>query len=274
MAFWTAAAKLPLSKAAALPPQSIGVVAGVLIAFLIALPTYIPFARQIKGSGYLETRQTTSLAAIFPPNHWPSFVDADRLGNPAFKNWRGDPNLGVLNNYVEATVYFGVIPLLLALLGLYNRRARARWFWAAAALLILMCMFGFPYVSQLVARLPGFKYSALARTALLLPLPAAYLAAAGVQWCGARLRRAFGRGRARGAHHSTNDQRRDRPRHRRPPPPPGHPRPRAFRGSRGCAGERAPASRRRRMCGGSGSRAEPQAMARRVASGALRACLF
>jgi len=156
-------------------------VAGVVIAFLIALPTYIPFARQIKGSGYLETRQQTSLAAIFPPNHWPSFVDADRLGNPAFKNWRGDPSLGVLNNYVEATVYFGVIPLLLALLGLYNRRARARWFWAAAALLILMCMFGFPYVSQLVARLPGFKYSALARTALLLPLPAAYLAAAGVQ---------------------------------------------------------------------------------------------
>jgi hypothetical protein len=173
------------------------ILAGVLIAFLIALPTLIPFARLLKRSGYLEARRNTSVEAIFPPTLWPSFIDADRLGNPALKNWRGDPQLGALNNYVESTVYLGTVALLLALVGMFNVHARARWFWIVAALLILMCMFGFPGVSTFIARLPGFKYSALARTALLLPLPAGYLAAAGAQWCGAGLRRAL-RGRGSG----------------------------------------------------------------------------
>lgn len=156
------------------------VAAGVLIAALLAIPTLLPFARFLKRSGYLDIRQKAT-ASIYPPTHWASFVDADRLGNPAFKNWRGDPELGILNNYVEATVYFGWIAIVLAVVGLYNRRARERWFWAAAALLILMCMFGFPGVSALMAKVPGFKYSALARTALLLPLPVGYLVASAVR---------------------------------------------------------------------------------------------
>jgi hypothetical protein len=151
------------------------------IALLLAFPTLIPFVQLVKRSGYLETRQQTSLQAIYPPTHWASFIDADRLGNPASKNWRGDAELGVLNNYVEATVYLGALALLLALLGLWNRHARARGFWVAAALLILMCMFGFPGVSQVMAHVPGVKYSALARTVLLLPLAAGYLAAAGAE---------------------------------------------------------------------------------------------
>jgi len=157
------------------------VTAGVLIAVLLALPTLIPFAQFLKRSGYLDVRQNTSLEAIFPPSHWGSFIDADRLGNPAFKNWRGDPALGVLNNYVESTIYLGILVLALAFLGLFNRHARERWFWLAAAVLILACMFGLPGISHLFARLPGFKYSALARAGLLLPLAAGYLAAAGAQ---------------------------------------------------------------------------------------------
>ena len=155
--------------------------AGLAIAIIIATPTLVPFVRFLKTTQYLDVRKNTSLEAILPPTHWGNFVDADRLGNPAFKNWRGDAALGLLNNYIEATVYLGTLALLLALLGLWNRHARARWFWAAAALVILMCMFGFPGVSQFIARVPGFKYSALARTVLLLPLPAGYLAAAGAE---------------------------------------------------------------------------------------------
>lgn len=156
------------------------VLAAVAIAALLAFPTLLPFARFLKRSGYLDVRQKAS-ASVYPPAHWRSFVDADRLGNPAFKNWRGDPKLGVLDNYVEATIYLGWLALILAILGLFNRRARTRWFWAAAAALILMCMFGAPFVSALIAKVPGFKYSALARTALLLPLPIGYLAAAATQ---------------------------------------------------------------------------------------------
>jgi hypothetical protein len=158
-------------------------VVAVLIAILIALPTLIPFIQLIARTGYLETRQTTSLAAVYPLPHWRNFIEPDRLGNAAYKNWIGDPRLGVLNNYVESTVYLGLLAIPLALLGLFNRRARARWFWLAVAVLLVACMFGAPLVAALVAKVPGFKYSALARVGLLLPIPIAYLAAA------ARLRR-------------------------------------------------------------------------------------
>ncbi|HVG24567.1 MAG TPA: hypothetical protein VND45_10460 [Thermoanaerobaculia bacterium] len=154
------------------------VAAGVVLAFLIALPTLVPFIHLIRRSGYLETRRTTSLAAVYPLSHARGFLEPDRLGNAAYKNWIGDRRLGVLNNYVEATVYLGLLPLPLALLGLFNRRARARWFWLVMAALFAACMFGAPLVAPLVAKLPGFKYSALARLGLLLPIPIAYLAAA------------------------------------------------------------------------------------------------
>ncbi|HET8772688.1 MAG TPA: hypothetical protein VFP80_02810 [Thermoanaerobaculia bacterium] len=150
----------------------------VLIAFLIALPTLVPFIQLIRRTGYLEGRQTTALTAVYPLRHAQSFFQPDRLGNPAYKNWTGDPVLGVQNNYVEATVYLGLLAFPLALLGIFNRRARARWFWLGAALLILACMFGVPWISDAVAKVPGFKYSALARLGLILPLPIAYLAAA------------------------------------------------------------------------------------------------
>jgi hypothetical protein len=155
-----------------------GIVA-VAIAVLIALPSLVPFVQLLRRSGYLELRRTTALQAVFPLEHLTSFVSADRLGNPVYKNWLGDPRLGVLNNYVETTIYLGAIALLLALLGVFNRRARTRFFWLGAAVLIVACMFGAPLIAPLVAKLPGFKYSALTRVGLLLPLAVGYLAAAG-----------------------------------------------------------------------------------------------
>lgn len=155
--------------------------AGVLIALLIALPMLVPFVQLLRRSGYLEVRQTTSLAAVFPIDHFRNFIDPDRLGNHAFKNWKGDARLGALNNYAETTLYLGLLTLPLALLGIFNRRARARWFWLAFAAFVLACIFGAPGIAPLVAKLPGFKFSALARVALLLPLAAGYLAAAGTR---------------------------------------------------------------------------------------------
>ena len=157
--------------------------AAVVIAFLLALPTLVPFIQLIRRTGYLETRETTSLTVVYPLRHLQNFLQPDRLGNPAYKNWTGDTVLGVQNNYVEATVYLGLLAFPLALLGMFNRRARSRWFWIIAAAVILACMFGAPLLSTFIAKLPGFKYSALSRLGLILPLPIAYLAAA------ARLRR-------------------------------------------------------------------------------------
>ncbi len=157
-------------------------VIAVVIALLIALPALVPFVQLIRRSGYLDLRQTTSLQATFSRAHWRSFVQPDRLGSPVYKDWKGDPSLGPLNNYIETTIYLGLLTIPLALAGLFNRRVRARWFWLGAAALVLACIFGAPVVSTFIAKVPGFKYSALTRVALLLPLPLAYLAAAGTRF--------------------------------------------------------------------------------------------
>ena len=156
--------------------------AAVILALLIATPALVPFIQLIRRSGYLEIRKNISAQVVYPLSHWRAFFQPDRLGNPAYKDWTGDKDLNVSNNYVESTVYLGLLTIPLALLGIFNRRARMRWFWLAAALVVLACMFGF---APFMARLPGFKYSALARAGLLLPLPIGYLAAA------ARLRRSW-----------------------------------------------------------------------------------
>lgn len=153
-------------------------VIGVVIALFIAFPTLVPFAQLLKRSGYLERRQGTALEATYPKSHWMSFLQPDRLGNPAYKDWRGDQSLRFLNNYVETTIYLGLLTIPLALFGLFNKRARMRWFWLAIAVFVLGCMFGAPLIAPLAAKLPGFKYSALARVGLLLPLPVGYFVAA------------------------------------------------------------------------------------------------
>jgi hypothetical protein len=153
----------------------------VAIALMIATPSLVPFAQFLKRSGYLELRQGSSMATVFPPQHWRAFVQPDYLGHPTYKDWSGDRRLGPLNNYTETAVYLGLLTIPLALLGIFRRRARARWFWLGCAAFVLACMFGAPVLAPWVATWPGFKFSALARVALLLPLPIGYLAAAGTR---------------------------------------------------------------------------------------------
>lgn len=159
-----------------LPARQIGAaLIAVVVAVMIAMPSLVPFVQLVRRSGYLAARVDASKQA-YPPSHWMSFIDPDRLGNNADRNWSGDPALGLLNNYFEATVFVGLLTIPLAILGLLHRRARARWFWLAATLFVLACMFG---LAPFIGRLPGFKYSALTRVGLLLPLCAGYLAGAG-----------------------------------------------------------------------------------------------
>lgn len=156
--------------------------AAVAIAFLIALPALIPFVQLLSRSGYLAVRESTSLEASFPKEHWQNFVQPDRLGSPVAKDWSGDPRLGPLNNYIETTIYLGLLAVPLALAGIFNRRARSRWLWLGVAAVVLACMFGAPWIASFIGRLPGFKYSVLTRVALLLPLPIGYLAASGTRF--------------------------------------------------------------------------------------------
>ena len=159
----------------------------IALAAVIALPSLVPFVRLVRNTGYLPTRATAAVEHFFPLRHFLLFVAPDHLGNTGYRvNWIGDPTLGILNNYVEATVYAGLLAIPLALLAIANRRARGRWFWMAMLAVLLACMFGFMPVARVVGALPGFKYSALTRLQLVLPIAVAYLAAAGAAFVSRR----------------------------------------------------------------------------------------
>jgi len=154
----------------------------VVVALMIAAPFLATFIQFIQRTGYLGARANLSFKVFYPAQHLWSFINPQRLGNNAYKDWIGDVRLGPLNNYFEATIYVGVIALPLALIGIFAR-SRSRWFWLAALIVILGAMFG---VMPFIGSLPGFKYSPLSRVALLLPLPVGYLAACGASWLSRR----------------------------------------------------------------------------------------
>jgi len=178
---------LALSGAPAPSPAKriIQAIAAIVIALMIAAPFLATFIQFIQRSGYLGVRQNLSLTVFYPPHHLWSFLNPQRLGSNAYKDWHGDPALGPLNNYFEATIYLGIVALPLAWIGTF-RRSRSRWFWIATALVILGAMFGVMPIVQVLGRIPGFKYSPLARTSMLLPLPIGYLAACGASWLSRR----------------------------------------------------------------------------------------
>lgn len=161
-----------------------GAAAGIVLGLLVAAPSLAPFIQLLRRSGYLGLREA-SAAVVYPLHHWRSFIDPFRLGNNAERNWIGDPSLP-LNNFIEATVYVGVVTIALAATALLARRKRGKWFWVGATALILAAIFGF---APFVGKLPGFKYSPLERVIFLLPVPAGFLAATGAAFITRRARR-------------------------------------------------------------------------------------
>jgi hypothetical protein len=161
----------------------------IALGLLIVAPSIVPMVQFLHRSGYLEARAGASFEHFFPPSHWASFIDPERLGNPAYKNWFGDRSLGGLNNFVETTVYLGLVCLLFVPFAIFARRARGRWFWLAAGGLVLSWMFGVGPLVKPFASLPGFRYTPMTRTSVLLPLSAGFLAAAGLSFVSGVFRR-------------------------------------------------------------------------------------
>ncbi|HEU4520881.1 MAG TPA: hypothetical protein VFT12_02695, partial [Thermoanaerobaculia bacterium] len=115
-----------------LPVVSAGrILLGIVTALLLAMPFLVPFAQFLRRSGYLAAREDIA-QRFYPLLQWKSFFDPQRFGNPVWKNWIGDPALGAFNNYVEATVYVGILTIPLALIGIANRW-KHRWFWTGTA---------------------------------------------------------------------------------------------------------------------------------------------
>jgi len=160
--------------------KRITLVGATVIASLLAVaPMLLSFAQLVKRTGYLATRGDVASRFFFVPKHLWLFIRPDLFGNPATHDWIGIRSYGFLNNYIETTVYLGLLAVPLLLIGIANRRARTRWYWLAATIVIAGCMFGVTPIARVVGALPGFKYSVLTRLQFVLPIAVAYLAAAG-----------------------------------------------------------------------------------------------
>lgn len=158
------------------------------VALLLSLPVLAPFASFLSRTGYLESRADASTSYYFPWGHLRSFVQPYWLGDPVTRSWIGDSALGPMNNFVEATVYVGLLTLPLALLGFVRRRSSMRWFFGLLAVVLVSLMFGSGGIAPAVADLPGLKYSPMVRLRVVLPIAAAFLAASGFALVASRRR--------------------------------------------------------------------------------------
>lgn len=149
------------------------------VALLIAAPMLDPFVGFLRRTGYLEARADASSSFFFPWSHLRSFVQPYWLGDPVTRSWIGDSSLGPLNNFVEATIYVGLLSIPLALVGLFFVRARMRWFFLVVLALLIGLMFGEGGLSAPLADLPGFEFSPMVRLRVLLPVAAGFLAGCG-----------------------------------------------------------------------------------------------
>lgn len=155
----------------------IGLLALVL-AGLITLPALAPFAYLVNASGYLEWRDGAAALGGYPLEAFRAFVSPLAWGDPLEHRWVGHQQLRGANNFIDSTLYLGLLPIALAPLAFFSRR-RLNLFWPGAAVLLLMILFGLQPFSRMAAELPGVGYSQLARLRMLLPPIAGVLAAAG-----------------------------------------------------------------------------------------------
>lgn len=114
------------------------------------------------------------LGWAYPPRRMLSMVIPDFFGNPAHHSYYdlfsrsavpvtvnalGQPISSIywgMKNYVEGAGYVGVLPLLLAIIGVCVGTDKRRWFFAVAAVMSLLFVFGSP-IYYLVYKLPGFS---------------------------------------------------------------------------------------------------------------------
>jgi hypothetical protein len=163
--------------------------AAALLALGAVAPMIAPFVSMLDRTGYLETRAEAGLMGGYPTGHLAALVEPYRLGDPAEKFWIGLPQLGSGDNFVETTVYLGLLTLPLMLLGLFRRGSMQRWFWLFFGGLLFIVLFFASPLTSLIGTLPGLQFSPPVRLRMLLPLPAAFLTAAGVAFLVTLLRR-------------------------------------------------------------------------------------
>jgi O-antigen/teichoic acid export membrane protein len=152
-------------------------VAGLLVAGVQIVPQVELARASFRASAAGRTDYAEAVGHSFPAHQILSFVLPDAYGNPSrhtvreyATGMRRDLPASTMwgtaypdgagwrptKNYVEAAAYLGILPLLLAAVGLFGTRRRERWFFGASAALALSFVFGLPTYRLLFA-LPGIE---------------------------------------------------------------------------------------------------------------------
>jgi hypothetical protein len=101
---------------------------------------------------------------------------------PNFLGHHGSGNFAGPSNYFEQQIYPGIATWLLAAVAmLFAARRWRTWFFAFAALVPMLVMYGAPYVHQLVSALPLIRAASLPRIAIIAIAALSVLAAFGVE---------------------------------------------------------------------------------------------
>jgi hypothetical protein len=132
------------------------------------------------------TRRFFPYESILSSAHHPvsliKYLVPDFLGNPldgtVWSTWlqRGDGHFS--QNYVSTTGYVGILPVLLAWVGLFARR-RGALFFLGMAIAALLIVFGTP-LFRIAYQFPGFNFSRIDRMIFIYMLSMGALAAWGI----------------------------------------------------------------------------------------------
>ena len=125
-------------------------------------------------------RQTEPYAAVLktalPYRHLPTLVIPDYFGNPIDLNYSG-PGI----NYTQLVLYMGMATLLLAVVGLFGRRARPTVYFGILGVVGVLAAFGTPFYRLLYVMVPGLSRTThIARFTLFISFALSGLAALGL----------------------------------------------------------------------------------------------
>ena len=152
-----------------------GALAMVALGAGLAAIQLVPFAEAIRAnvrSGWSDYAETVGYA--MPRDRWIAFFVPDYFGNPSHHTYLdlldgelrsaehvradGEPRYDTEwsgKNYVEGTVYLGILPLLLALVGVAARPSAGGLALGVVAVMALLFAFGTPLYALLYYGLPG-----------------------------------------------------------------------------------------------------------------------
>ena len=164
----------------ALAALAIGGTLGLLAASLQILP----FLEYLRESRILQLRSASDGAVVGNPVA--AIVTAfvpDFYGSPLRRRW-----VLLSTNYAEQQMYAGIVTWLAAAMGVMTTRHRSRYvFFASAAVVALLLMFGSPLATMAARVIPPMRVMALGRFGFLVLGAVSVLAAIGVEeWLSVR----------------------------------------------------------------------------------------